>query len=187
MDPSTYPVHPQIKHSTDPDAPVTSFSDVIVIRIEVSDTGSGLDQSDMKRGKLFSPFIQSASGKQAGRLAGSGLGLSIVRQIVSLSKGRLGVQSQVGVGSTFWVELREFLLRYADCLLILLAALLVGSATLAPVSQILGQNLNAIETSEAMVATDEAAKYRVSQTMLSASAATGSVPNHYGISQTLRV
>lgn len=39
---------------------------------------------------------------------GTGLGLALVRQIVKLSGGRLGVQSKVHEGSTFWVELREF-------------------------------------------------------------------------------
>lgn len=40
---------------------------------------------------------------------GTGLGLALVKQIVSLTGGRLGIHSQVGVGSTFWVELREYL------------------------------------------------------------------------------
>lgn len=38
---------------------------------------------------------------------GTGLGLALVRQIVKLSGGRLGVQSKVNEGSTFWVELRK--------------------------------------------------------------------------------
>lgn len=40
---------------------------------------------------------------------GTGLGLALVRQIVKRSGGRLGVQSKVNEGSTFWVELRMFL------------------------------------------------------------------------------
>lgn len=39
---------------------------------------------------------------------GTGLGLALVRQIVKLTGGRLGVRSKIGEGSTFWVELREF-------------------------------------------------------------------------------
>lgn len=47
---------------------------------------------------------------EAGRLQGgkgTGLGLALVRQIVKLSGGRLGLRSKVSEGSTFWVELRE--------------------------------------------------------------------------------
>ena len=46
-------------------------------------------------------YICLAGGK------GTGLGLALVRQIVKLSGGRLGVQSKVNEGSTFWVELRK--------------------------------------------------------------------------------
>jgi osomolarity two-component system, sensor histidine kinase SLN1 len=51
------------------------------------------------------PFNQTEQGRQQGG-KGTGLGLALVRQIVKLSGGRLGVQSKVGQGSTFWVELR---------------------------------------------------------------------------------
>ncbi|KAJ7491994.1 hypothetical protein FB451DRAFT_1216560 [Mycena latifolia] len=76
----------------------------IVVRIEVSDTGSGIPPKDMVECKLFSAFNQTEQGRQQGG-KGTGLGLALVRQIVKLSGGRLGLRSKVGVGSTFWVEL----------------------------------------------------------------------------------
>ncbi|EED83763.1 hypothetical hybrid sensor histidine kinase [Postia placenta Mad-698-R] len=76
----------------------------IVVRIEVSDTGYGIRPKDMVQSKLFSAFNQTEQGRlQGGK--GTGLGLALVRQIVKLSGGRLGVKSKVGEGSTFWVEL----------------------------------------------------------------------------------
>ncbi|KAI0628055.1 hypothetical protein C8Q77DRAFT_1245956 [Trametes polyzona] len=76
----------------------------IVVRIEVTDTGCGIRPKDMVQSKLFSAFNQTEQGRlQGGK--GTGLGLALVRQIVKLSGGRLGVQSKVGEGSTFWVEL----------------------------------------------------------------------------------
>ncbi|KDQ61452.1 hypothetical protein JAAARDRAFT_510766 [Jaapia argillacea MUCL 33604] len=76
----------------------------IVVRIEVTDTGCGIKSKDMAQSKLFSAFNQTEQGRQQGG-KGTGLGLALVRQIVKLSKGRLGVQSKAGQGSTFWVEL----------------------------------------------------------------------------------
>ena len=54
---------------------------------------------------LEDAFNQTEAGRQQGG-KGTGLGLALVRQIVKLSGGRLGVSSKVGQGSTFWVELR---------------------------------------------------------------------------------
>ncbi|KAF8727525.1 hypothetical protein AX14_007338 [Amanita brunnescens Koide BX004] len=76
----------------------------IVVRIEVTDTGCGIKASDLTHGKLFSAFIQTEEGKKQGG-KGTGLGLALVRQIVKLSGGRLGVKTKQGEGSTFWVEL----------------------------------------------------------------------------------
>ncbi|KAI0923514.1 hypothetical protein AcV5_009035 [Taiwanofungus camphoratus] len=76
----------------------------IVVRIEVSDTGYGIRPKDMVQSKLFTAFNQTEQGRlQGGK--GTGLGLALVRQIVKLSGGRLGVRSKVNEGSTFWVEL----------------------------------------------------------------------------------
>ncbi|CUA69528.1 putative protein KIAA0754 [Homo sapiens] [Rhizoctonia solani] len=76
----------------------------IVVRIEVQDTGVGIAQRDMEEKRLFSAFMQTSSGlRQGGK--GTGLGLALVRHIVALSGGRLGVKSKRAVGSTFWVEL----------------------------------------------------------------------------------
>jgi len=66
--------------------------------IEVADDGTGIRQEDMER--IFEPFFQSQGNKP-----GTGIGLSIVKRIVDLHHGTIGVQSAVGQGSTFTVTL----------------------------------------------------------------------------------
>ncbi|QRV74014.1 protein-histidine kinase [Ceratobasidium sp. AG-Ba] len=76
----------------------------IVVRIEVEDTGVGIRRKDLVDNRLFSAFNQTEVGRlQGGK--GTGLGLALVRHIVKLSGGRLGVKSQRDIGSMFWVEL----------------------------------------------------------------------------------
>ncbi|KAF9262589.1 hypothetical protein L218DRAFT_929000 [Marasmius fiardii PR-910] len=77
--------------------------DILVLRMEITDSGPGIKPSDLVDNQLFQPFAQTRVGKLSKN--STGLGLAIVRQIVSLSGGRLGVQSQRGRGATFWVEL----------------------------------------------------------------------------------
>jgi len=69
------------------------------VRFWVCDNGPGLTPEDQER--LFTPFTQLE--QVSGR--GHGLGLSIVRRIVEKMGGHVGVQSEIGVGSTFWFTL----------------------------------------------------------------------------------
>lgn len=76
--------------------------EVIRLRFSVTDTGIGLSPEQMDR--LFRPFAQ-ADTSTTRRFGGSGLGLSIVKRIVELMGGRVGVDSTLAVGSTFWLEI----------------------------------------------------------------------------------
>ena len=71
------------------------------IRISVRDTGEGL-ASD-KLAQLFQPF--NRLGKEAGDEEGTGIGLVVARRLVGLMGGIIGVDSTVGAGSVFWIEL----------------------------------------------------------------------------------
>ncbi|KDQ57180.1 hypothetical protein JAAARDRAFT_207498 [Jaapia argillacea MUCL 33604] len=87
----------------DPLIEMDQCGESLVFRLEVQDSGPGINPSDLVDNKLFQPFVQTKVGKMNG--SGSGLGLAIVKQIVALSGGRLGVHSRKGEGATFWVEL----------------------------------------------------------------------------------
>jgi two-component system phosphate regulon sensor histidine kinase PhoR len=72
------------------------------LRIEVADHGLGL--SDKDRAHLFERFYRVES-SYTQNIRGTGLGLAIVKHIVEQHGGEIGVESELGKGSTFWLEL----------------------------------------------------------------------------------
>ncbi len=74
------------------------------IRIEVSDTGIGIPKD--KLDTIFEAFTQ-ADASTTREYGGTGLGLAISKSIIELLGGRLTVQSEVGVGSNFIIDLKE--------------------------------------------------------------------------------
>jgi len=77
--------------------------DSVLARFEVRDTGVGLAPSDHER--LFDAFSQ-ADASTTRRFGGTGLGLAVSKQLVELMGGEIGVESELGRGSTFWFSVR---------------------------------------------------------------------------------
>jgi CheY-like chemotaxis protein/anti-sigma regulatory factor (Ser/Thr protein kinase) len=71
------------------------------VRIDVEDTGEGLSPADIAQ--LFQPF--NRLGRAATMEEGTGIGLVVCKRLVELMGGVIGVESTVGRGSVFWIEL----------------------------------------------------------------------------------
>ncbi|MEA5620314.1 PAS domain S-box protein [Cronbergia sp. UHCC 0137] len=83
-----------------PETEITHLRDFI--RIAVIDTGIGIAPENLH--KLFQPFVQIDSSLNR-QYSGTGLGLSLVKRIVEMHGGQVGVSSQIGVGSRFTADL----------------------------------------------------------------------------------
>lgn len=71
------------------------------VRISVADTGPGIAPKDLHR--LFTAFDRL--GAESAEVEGAGIGLALSKNLASLMDGELGVESELGVGSRFWIEL----------------------------------------------------------------------------------
>jgi two-component system cell cycle sensor histidine kinase/response regulator CckA len=83
---------------TDPERPDPDLTPGTMVRISVADTGTGMDEGT--RARVFDPFFTT---KSSG--SGTGLGLSTVLGIVGQSGGQVHVETTLGMGSTFHVDL----------------------------------------------------------------------------------
>lgn len=82
---------------------ISCEQDTQKLRINVHDTGYGIHQSDMQ--KIFDPFERGEMKNQP--ISGTGIGLSISKNLIHAMGGELGVSSEIGKGSCFWLELKR--------------------------------------------------------------------------------
>ena len=82
------------------------------LRVSITDTGKGIPENKMA--ELFKPFHRL--GMENGSIEGTGIGLTITKRLVENMSGNIGVESDVGKGSTFWVEflMDEKITPFAD-------------------------------------------------------------------------
>ena len=89
----------EIEGNTDRDLSVRLWDDQKWIRLEIKDSGIGMDADHLS--KIFKPFYTRRK-----NLQGTGLGLAIVKKIIDEAKGTIDVTSELGKGTTFSIAFR---------------------------------------------------------------------------------
>ncbi|MBC8868920.1 MAG: sensor histidine kinase [Planctomycetes bacterium] len=77
-----------------------------MIDLTVRDTGSGIPPDKLRR--IFDPFFSTKKGPDTSGKGGTGLGLSACRNIIETHRGRIRVESKVGVGTAFTIKLPTY-------------------------------------------------------------------------------
>ncbi|MFN0070219.1 MAG: GAF domain-containing protein, partial [Chloroflexota bacterium] len=87
-----------------PDGPITLQASLQagVLSIDVTDQGPGVPENEQER--VWEKFFRGAAAVNS-PLRGSGLGLALVKHVVTLHGGTVGVQSTLGHGATFWIRM----------------------------------------------------------------------------------
>ncbi|MDX1748185.1 MAG: ATP-binding protein, partial [Halobacteriales archaeon] len=90
---------------------IRTVDDGTARRVEVRDEGPGIPSTDL--GRVFERFYRVDPGRSR-EDGGTGLGLSIVKHLVGAHGGRVGIDSQLGLGTTVWFELPVREIALAD-------------------------------------------------------------------------
>jgi signal transduction histidine kinase/HPt (histidine-containing phosphotransfer) domain-containing protein/ActR/RegA family two-component response regulator len=151
---------------------VTGDANECLVRFEVSDQGIGLSEAEMAR--LFVSF-QQADTSTTREYGGTGLGLAICKELAQLMGGEVGVESQLGVGSTFWFTARLGVSRQVVPALINeisdAAAELLASAQTSAV-------MAALKRSRILLAEDNSFNQQIAREMLEDAGATVCLANN---------
>ena len=141
----------------------SSVADAL-IRIEVRDTGIGIPSS--KQSAIFEPFAQ-ADDSVTRLYGGTGLGTTIARQLIGLMGGTIGLESELGAGSLFWLEIRLKVSSPGGVdLTDELATSPKANATAQALSAIQSTKVHRIRGARILVAEDNPTNQRVAQLIL---------------------
>jgi len=113
------------------------------LRVSVIDTGHGIPAG--KLDELFTPFNRLDADDT--EVQGTGVGLAVVKRLMELMGGSVGVSSEIGRGSTFWLEMNEVLPEAAETSSGLMLA--EGAAMIDPGNAMLMRNVLYVEDNKA--------------------------------------